>query len=437
MASVARETGSIPSPGAGPEHAPELLARRYREVRRQTRSLCEPLGPEDCVVQSMPDASPTKWHLAHTTWFFETFVLSNAAPGYRPFHPDYAFLFNSYYNAIGDRIARPSRGLITRPTLREVYDYRDAIDDRVLDFLTQADGDQLRRVGDTLILGLHHEQQHQELILTDIKHAFGCNPLRPAYRAAESAEAGTAAPVHWHEYSAGLRSIGHDGFGFAFDNEGPRHRQFVEGFRLASRLVTNGEYLAFMDDGGYARPELWLSDGWDARRTQGWTAPLYWERAEDDWRAFTLAGMRPIDPAEPVTHVSFYEADAFARWAGARLPTEAEWEIAASEVSISGNFVEGDLLRPAPAVASDGESAPAQLFGDTWEWMSSPYTPYPGYRPAPGALGEYNGKFMCNQMVLRGGSCATPRLHIRASYRNFFPPGARWQFTGIRLAQDP
>ena len=410
------------------------LVERFREVRRRTAALCEPLEVEDYVVQSMPDASPARWHLAHTTWFFETFVLAPTRADYVPVHPGFGFLFNSYYNAIGDRVPRARRGTLSRPTVREVYEYRRAVEDRVVELLGRLDEERLRGLAPTIVLGLHHEQQHQELILTDLKHAFGSNPLRPAYQQGRGPLAG-GAPLRWGEYSAGLRAVGHDGSGFAFDNELPRHRVYLDAFRLASRLVTNGEYLGFIEDGGYDRPELWLSEGWDARQAHQWTAPLYWERpGAGPWQVFTLSGLCSLEPDEPLCHVSYFEADAFARWAGARLPTEAEWETAAADLVIAGNFVESGRLHPSPS--PDQGAAPAQLFGDAWEWTQSPYTPYPGYRPAPGALGEYNGKFMCNQMVLRGGSCATPSAHIRATYRNFFPPGARWQFTGIRLAED-
>ena len=411
------------------------LSTRYQEVRRQTEALAAPLSAEDMMVQSMPEASPTKWHLAHTTWFFETFLLSRFAESYQPVDPSFSFLFNSYYNAVGERLARPSRGIVSRPSLDEVRRYRRAIDERVLDALASMTSEVLAAAEPILTLGLHHEQQHQELILTDIKHAFGASPLRPSYAAGRGLrDDAEVRPLEWVDYPAGLHDIGHAGDGFAFDNEGPRHPQYVGAFRLADRLVTNAEYLRFMAEGGYDRPELWLSDGWDARRQHDWSAPLYWERVGKDWRSLTLCGLAPIDPAEPVGHVSYYEADAYARWAGARLPTEAEWEIAAQGVPLEGNFVESAHFHPRPA--SRGGPRPAQLFGDLWEWTQSAYLPYPGYRPAPGALGEYNGKFMCNQFVLRGGSCATPRSHIRPTYRNFFPPGARWQFTGIRLAAD-
>jgi ergothioneine biosynthesis protein EgtB len=411
----------------------ETLWSCYREVRRTTEALCAPLEIEDHVIQSMPDASPTKWHLAHTSWFFETFVLSPEDKGYRRFDTRYGFLFNSYYNAIGERIARDRRGLISRPTVADVYRYRAAIDERIESFLDRASDDVFERVRGTMILGLHHEQQHQELIVTDIKHALACNPLQPVYREREKVPDGKTAavpPTGWMTFEPGLRWVGHEGPTFAFDNETPRHQEFVAGFAIADRPVTNREYLAFIEDRAYGRPQFWLSDGWAAARTRNsWYAPLYSEANDDrTWSVFTLAGLRDLDPDEPACHVSFYEADAYARWAGARLPTEAEWETAAaSEAALGGTFLESGRFHPAPG---------ASFFGNVWEWTSSPYTAYHGFRPAPGAIGEYNGKFMCNQFVLRGGSCATPRSHIRATYRNFFPPEARWQFTGIRLAKD-
>jgi ergothioneine biosynthesis protein EgtB len=381
----------------------------------------------------MPDASPTKWHLAHTTWFFETFVLEPARPERPPFDPRFRFLFNSYYNAVGPQYARPERGLLSRPSLDEVLAYRAAIDEALLEWLDGAgprDSELLARVE----LGIQHEQQHQELILTDAKHALGRNPLRPAYRVLPEPPRAEAPALRFEPFAEGVRSVGHAGPGFAFDNEAPRHRLLLPAFELASRCVTNGEYLGFLDDGGYERPELWLSDGWAWREAEDVCAPLYWERVDGAWTTFTLAGPRALRAEEPVVHVSFYEAAAFAEWSGARLPTEHEWEVAAAGAPVEGNFLEGGRLHPAPAPA--GPRA-AQLFGDVWEWTRSDYAPYPGFRPSAGALGEYNGKFMCNQRVLRGGSCATPASHVRASYRNFFPPTARWQFSGIRLAKDP
>jgi ergothioneine biosynthesis protein EgtB len=416
---------------AAVDQAPQPWLARYREVRKVTEVLCSPLSAEDCVVQSMPDASPAKWHLAHTSWFFETFVLMPAVPGYKLFNERFAFLFNSYYNAVGERVARPKRGLLSRPALEDVYVYRRHVDKHMAVLLREQHAN-ARRLEDIILLGLNHEQQHQELILTDIKHLFGTSPVRPAYREdTMAANTNRHIPLTWKDYGAGLQWIGHDGNGFAYDNESPRHRAFVAEFQLGWRLVNNGEFLAFMDDGGYERPELWLSDGWNARCTCGWQSPMYWEKQAGGWQIFTLTGLRPLDRAEPVCHVSFYEADAYARWAAARLPTEAEWEVAAGSL-ITGNLLDSDRLHPLPP----GSAEETQMFGDVWEWTASPYTPYPGYRPSAGALGEYNGKFMCNQMVLRGGSCATPRAHIRPTYRNFFPPEARWQFSGIRLARD-
>jgi ergothioneine biosynthesis protein EgtB len=419
---------------AGPEPLADRareLACRYRDVRAMTESLAAPLSPEDCTVQSMPDASPVKWHLAHTSWFFETFVLEPAVD-YEPFRPEFRVLFNSYYNSVGAQHARPQRGMLSRPTLDEVRAYRAHVDRHMLARLEKAP---TAAPLDTIELGLHHEQQHQELVLTDVKHLLSLNPLRPIYRHSAESAFVDAAPLRWHVHPGGVAWIGHDGGSFSFDNEGPRHKALVEPFRLGSRLVTNEEFLAFMEDGGYGRPELWLSDGWEAARTQRWRSPLYWWEEDGEWHTQTLAGPRPVRADEPVCHVSLYEADAFARWAGARLPSEVEWETFATRASVEGNLLETGLLHPRPRAEPDGAS-PGQLFGDVWEWTSSPYTPYPRYQPAAGALGEYNGKFMVNQFVLRGGSCATPRSHLRASYRNFFPPHARWQFSGIRLARD-
>jgi ergothioneine biosynthesis protein EgtB len=409
------------------------LAARFGAVRAATERLAEPLSPEDTTAQSMPDASPVKWHLAHTSWFFETFLLESV-PGQRPFDPAYRVLFNSYYHSVGEQHFRPERGLVTRPGLAEVRAYRAHVDGACLALLAR--GALSAAQCAVLELGLQHEQQHQELILTDLKHLLARNPLHPTYRPRPSEAPPRPAPaLAWHAQPPGLREIGYAGAGFAFDNEGPRHRVFVHGFALASRLVTNAEYLAFMADRGYARPELWLSDGWAAVCANGWRAPLYWLERDGAWQHYTLAGLREIAPDEPVAHVSAYEADAYARWAGARLPTEAEWEVVASGAEIAGNFVESGRLHPAPLAGAPADG-PAQLFGDVWEWTSSAYAPYPGYRPPAGALGEYNGKFMANQLVLRGGSCATPLSHLRASYRNFFHPDARWQWSGIRLARD-
>lgn len=415
------------------------LLERYRAVRRASDWLCEPLALEDYVPQSMPDASPVKWHLAHTTWFFETMVLQPTVRDYQAFDPQFVYMFNSYYNAVGPQFSRPHRGLVTRPTVDDVRAYRAHVDAQMEELLESAARLGTELPEDVIVLGLNHEQQHQELIVTDLKHLLSFNPLRPVYRADGRADGRTGgqavAPPRWVEYPGGLQEIGFDGAGFAFDNESPRHRVYAEPFQLGGRLVTAGEYRAFMQDGGYERPELWLSDGWRMVRERGWRAPLYWEPVDGAWIQFTLGGFQPVEDAEPVTHVSLYEADAYARWAEARLPTEAEWEIAASAAPIAGNFVEDARFHPAPA-SSPKDASPVQLFGDTWEWTQSPYTAYPGFKPAAGAIGEYNAKFMANQYVLRGGSCATPRLHIRPTYRNFFPADARWQFSGIRLARD-
>jgi len=414
------------------------LARRFERVRRFTEDLCRPLQPEDYVLQSMPDASPAKWHLAHTSWFFETFLLG--PEGEAPFDPAYSFLFNSYYNAVGERHARPQRGMLSRPTVAEVYRYRAHVDARLLARLASMPTARFAQIAPVLELGLNHEQQHQELLLTDVLHAFAQNPLRPAYRGDGAGKAPKAAPASaqgWVEYEGGLTEIGWASPGFAFDNEGPRHRVYQEPFALADRLVTAGEYLAFIRDGGYDRAELWLSDGWNALKAHGWRAPLYWELCDGEYLEMTLDGLRPLDLDAPVCHVSLYEADAFANHAGARLCTEAEWEIAASALPLAGNFVESGALRPVAAPASGGRPrAPRQLFGDVWEWTASSYSAYPGYAAPAGALGEYNGKFMCNQIVLRGGSCVTAQDHIRATYRNFFPASARWQWSGIRLARS-
>ena len=415
----------------------EALLARYHEVRSRTERLCAPLQVEDFGVQSMPDASPTKWHLAHTSWFFETFLLEPFAPGHQAYHPQYSYLFNSYYNQVGQRVARSERGLMSRPTVSEVFGYRAWVDERIGGLLLECGAGAWRLIQPRTVLGLHHEQQHQELLLTDIKHAFFCNPLRPAYRPApfDDEAPDAVGPLEWHTLLPAVVEIGHAGAAFAFDNEQPRHRVFLQGCRLAHRLTTCGEYLEFIEDAGYQRPELWLSDGWAASVRAGWQAPLYWEKRDSQWQHLTLTGMQPVDPIEPVCHVSYYEADAFARWAGYRLPTEPEWEHAAASLPVEGNFVETGVLHPQCA-REFASSDLVQLFGDVWEWTSSPYTAYPGFAPADGALGEYNGKFMCNQYVLRGGSCVSPAGHLRATYRNFFPPETRWQFSGIRLARE-
>jgi ergothioneine biosynthesis protein EgtB len=425
----------------------ERLRDRFHQIRKFTNSLCAGLEPEDCVVQSMPDVSPTKWHLAHTTWFFETFILKKFIPGYRAEIPEYAYLFNSYYNAAGDMHRRDLRGLISRPTVSEAQRYRASIDSHIDDLLSNADEQLLEEIEPLVVLGVHHEQQHQELLITDIKHVFAQNPLFPVFRnvALASSQSIGRMPIprsEFVEFDERIAEIGHEGRGFAYDNESPRHRALIPAFSLASRPVTNGEYIAFIEDNGYQRPEFWLSLGWMTVNDQRWNAPLYWTKRDGKWWNFTLTGIRPVAESEPVTHVSYFEADAYATWAGARLPTEFEWERSAMDCPIKGNFVESELFHPSAVASAVSAEAPGksqrlrQIFGDVWEWTRSAYSPYPGYRAAPGALGEYNGKFMCNQYVLRGGSCATARTHIRRTYRNFFQPEKRWQFTGIRLAHD-
>ncbi|GAB1579615.1 ergothioneine biosynthesis protein EgtB [Bordetella petrii] len=412
------------------------LSQRHERIRNQTLALAEPLSPEDCQIQSMPDCSPVKWHLAHTTWFFETFILARFQPERAPFNPHYRMLFNSYYNAVGERHPRPQRGLLSRPPLAEVLAYRRHVDGAMSDLLARRAG--IDPEFDELVeLGLNHEQQHQELILTDIKHALSLNPLKPAYAGPAPGRLPAATAAGWTRYGGGQVRIGHEPPGFAFDNEGPAHEVLLRPYYLADRLVTQGEYLEFMRDGGYRRPELWLSLGWDQVCAEQWQAPLYWEGAKDDWHVFTLHGMQPLDPHAPVTHISYFEADAYARWARVRLPREAEWEHAARTAPLGrANLLEAGHLQPRAAPQRPPAGGPVQLYGDTWEWTSSAYDAYPGFTPPAGAVGEYNGKFMCNQYVLRGGSCVTPGDHIRASYRNFFPPQARWQFSGIRLARD-
>ncbi|SEM19817.1 ergothioneine biosynthesis protein EgtB [Luteibacter sp. UNCMF331Sha3.1] len=418
-----RPLGTPPTSSASTD-----LLQRYSRVRQRTAALCARLRPEDTVVQSMPDASPTKWHLAHTTWFFEKFILERDA-GYRSSNPEWHFLFNSYYQSVGPMHARPHRGMLTRPALDEVWDYRARVDDAVAARIARDDDSMLA----TLIeLGCQHEQQHQELLLTDIKHAFAQNPLEPAFAPNAPRALSMAAPaLTYLPFDEGVVEVGHAGDGFHFDNEGPRHRTYRQAGSLANRPVTNAEFLAFIQDGGYRDPMLWLSDGWAVVQAEGWARPLYWDDALET--EFTLHGRREIDPHAPVCHVSYFEADAFARWAGARLPAETEWETLAADIPVQGNLQDAGLFHPR---ASTFETSLGQMYGDVWEWTMSPYVSYPGFRPLDGALGEYNGKFMNGQWVLRGGSCATPADHVRATYRNFFPPHARWQFTGIRLGTD-
>ncbi len=413
----------------------ESLARRFRSIRQITLRLCETLTAEDCAAQSMPDASPVKWHLAHTTWFFETFVLKREGPGYGAFHPRFEYLYNSYYDSVGEQYSRPDRGLLTRPSLEEIGQYRAHVE-VAMTALLEDPGGLSQEALDVLELGINHEQQHQELLLTDVKHLLAQNPLRPTFRQLKEIAAVPIRSLEWHQFAGGLVEVGHEGAGFSFDNECPRHRVHLLPFELASRPIRNGEFAAFIEDGGYRRPEFWLSEGFSKVRSDGWHAPLYWQRQDERWWTFTLAGWRPVQSEEPVCHVSLFEADAFARWADCRLPSEAEWEHAAAGRAVEGNLLEGGRFHPEGALARAGHEGPLQLFGDVWEWTASAYAPYPGYHPAAGALGEYNGKFMSSQIVLKGGSCVSPRSHLRASYRNFFYPDARWQFSGIRLARD-
>ncbi len=413
------------------------LLAQYQAVRAQSEAICAPLEPEDYVVQSQADCSPAKWHLAHTSWFFETFLLKPYQSDYQSPHPQYDYLFNSYYNSIGERHCRPKRGLVSRPTVTDVYAYRGHVDAHMRLLLETISEDTLAELTPLMELGLNHEQQHQELMVTDLKNLFHENPLCPVYQAplpASPVRSPLAQETNWVKFDAGLRSIGFAGEGFSFDNEGPRHPEYVPGFYLATRLVTNREWLAFMEDGGYQKPEHWLSEGWATVQAQQWHAPLYWWRKRGtEWHEFTLGGMLPLDLDAPVCHVSLFEADAYASWAGARLPTEAEWEVASESAALTGPFLDSGNFHPSHATAQPGLT---QMFGDLWQWTRSQYSPYPGYKTLPGALGEYNGKFMCNQFVLRGGSCATPQTHIRRTYRNFFSPDARWQFSGLRLAKD-
>jgi ergothioneine biosynthesis protein EgtB len=412
---------------------------RFRTVRARTEALAAPLSPEDQTVQSMPDVSPTKWHRAHVTWFFENFILAPFDSAYRAYDSAYAYLFNSYYEGAGPRHPRPARGMLSRPSVTDIARYRAHVDAAMSELIANAGRALWQQIAPLVELGLHHEEQHQELILMDIKHVLSLNPLDPVYVPAPvSVKRNATAPLDFVAFDGGLRQIGHEGTGFSFDNEGPRHKIWLEPFQLASRLATCGEYRAFIADGGYRRADLWLSDGWATVKGEGWESPLYWRReSENDWSIFTLGGRRPVDDDEPVVHVSYYEADAFARWSGKRLPTEAEWEVAAFESTVSlqsGNLMDRGIYHPQAAAASDEKLR--QMIGDVWEWTASPYMPYPGYRLPEGTIGEYNGKFMANQMVLRGGAAVTPPGHVRFTYRNFFYPASRWAFGGIRLAED-
>lgn len=406
----------------------DVLMEQFRKVRRDTELICAPLAIDDYQVQSITETSPPKWHIAHVTWFFEEFVLSHFNSSYKPFHPRYAYLFNSYYETVGSMQPRAKRGVLSRPTVEEIYRYRRYVDDHMQSLALNLDESQWNKFYQRVTLGLHHEQQHQELLFMDIKHNLSVNPLKPAYHEQRQMPFTPLAPMQWIERQGGVQSIGHQGDAFSFDNETPRHQVLLQDHQLASRLVTNGEYRDFIEDNGYQRPELWLADGWYLIQQQGWQQPLYWELQGDKWWQFTLAGMQKLELDEPVCHLSFYEADAYARWAGARLPTEPEIESMLTEQPIAGNFVNHEILHPLPGKG--------QWYGDVWEWTASAYSPYPGFQPLGGSMGEYNGKFMCNQMVLRGGCCVTPENHIRATYRNFYYPQDRWPFTGLRLARD-
>ncbi|MCU7936185.1 MAG: ergothioneine biosynthesis protein EgtB [Candidatus Thiodiazotropha sp. (ex Dulcina madagascariensis)] len=408
----------------------ESLAARYRAMRQVSERLCEPLEPDDYQLQSITETSPPKWHLAHVSWFFEAFILTRYRPDYPLFHPRFDYLFNSYYYTLGNMHPRPKRGLLSRPTLKEVYAYREYVDRQMLELIAGIEEEHWQQLEQRVILGLNHEQQHQELLLMDTKHNLSANPLLPAYRSDLSDTVDAAPAMGWREQAGGIYEIGHGGEGFGFDNETPRHQVLMQDHRLADRLVTNGEYLRFMEDGGYIRSEFWLADGWALLNEQGWRHPLYWHLLDGSWRQFTLGGLRDLNLHEPVCHISYYEADAFARWSGKRLPREEELELALNGLSSEGNFLEEDRLHPTPA------NGGGQWYGDLWNWTSSSYAAYPGFQPLSGSMGEYNGKFMSNQMVLKGGACVTPADHIRASYRNFFYPHDRWQFSGLRLAMD-
>jgi len=413
------------------------LLQRYQYIRQQNERLCEPLETEDFTIAPTPEiGSPVKWHLAHTSWFFETFVLTPHSENYKAFHPKFSYLFNSYYISVGERHTRSLRGSVSRPSVREVFEYRRYVDGQMEAFLESANADLINELEPVIEIGLQHEQQHQELILSDIKHIFWNNPTYPRYLKSEIEVSHPAPPIEWVGFEAGMQPIGHNGDGFAFDNEQPRHEQYVHSFELASRLVTNGEFLEFVEDDGYERGKFWLDLGWDTVCCDDWKAPFYWEFRDGQWHEMTLHGLQPLDLNKPVSHVSYLEADAYARWASARLATESEWETAARDYPIEGNFQESALYHPQALSPDSQTGALHQLYGDLWEWTQSHYSPYRGYRPPEGSLGEYNGKFMCNMFVLRGGACVTPKSHIRLTYRNFFGPDKRWPFTGIRLARD-
>ena len=409
------------------------LGQQFEAVRAFTEKITEPLEIEDYVVQVTENASPAKWHLAHTTWFFETFLLEKFLDDYSPVHPQYSYLFNSYYLQTGVPHCRARRGNISRPTVRQVFEYRESINCHVLDLIKNSTDKEFAQYAPVIEIGIHHEQQHQELLMTDLKYMFAQNPLNIAYRNKERPRKNHIPEINWVSFEEGVYKIGHDGDGFGYDNEFPRHKTYIHDFELADRLVTNAEFIEFIEAGAYQEVEWWLDEGFSTIRDEGWNAPLYWKKEDADWFHYTLSGREKIDPNEPVTHISYFEAEAYARWKGCRLPTEQEWEVASETVETEGNFVDNDYLHP--VALQENKNELKQMFGDVWQWTQSSYAPYPGYKPLPGALGEYNGKFMCNQYVLRGGSCATSESHFRKTYRNFFHADERWQFTGIRLAK--
>lgn len=409
------------------------LIQKFKTVRAFTEEITDPLEIEDYVVQVTENASPAKWHLAHTTWFFETFLLEKELKDYDPIHPQYSYLFNSYYLQAGVPHCRARRGNISRPTVKQVFEYRQNIDEHVINLINNAADEQYEKWGPIIEIGIHHEQQHQELLMTDLKYMFSQNPLNPVYKNAERPKAVSIPEISWIGFEEGVYEVGHDGKEFGYDNEFPRHKTYIHDVELANRLVTNGEYLEFMGAGTYSEPKWWLDEGFSTIRDEGWEAPLHWRKIDGEWHQFTLSGLEKVDPNDPVTHVSYFEADAYARWKGYRLPTEQEWEVASESLLVEGNFADAGYLQP--AALQTAKAGLQQMFGDVWQWTQSSYSPYPGYKPLPGALGEYNGKFMCNQYVLRGGSCATSESHFRKTYRNFFHANERWQFTGIRLAK--
>ncbi|WP_395086693.1 ergothioneine biosynthesis protein EgtB [Gracilimonas sp.] len=418
---------------AGFSFTRDELIQKFKKVRAFTEEITDPLKIEDYVVQVTENASPAKWHLAHTTWFFETFLLEKELEDYDPIHPQYSYLFNSYYLQTGVPHCRARRGNISRPTVKQVFEYRKSINEHVVNLVKNAADKQYEKWGPIIEIGIHHEQQHQELLMTDLKYMFSQNPLNPVYKKVDRPKAKSVPEISWVDFEEGVYMVGHEGDGFGYDNEFPRHKTYIHDFELANRLVTNGEYLEFMEAGTYNEPKWWLDEGFSTIRDEEWKAPLHWRKVDGEWYQFTLSGLEKIDPNDPVTHVSYFEADAYARWKGYRLPTEQEWEVAAELLQVEGNFADAGYLQPT-ALQSE-QAGLQQMFGEVWQWTQSSYAPYPGYEPLPGALGEYNGKFMCNQYVLRGGSCATSKSHFRKTYRNFFHANERWQFTGIRLAK--